>query len=156
MYITFWSFHQRHTIKNFVWGELKRYVRYNMEEKHFKSSERASLYVCVTVGSRNMSSPSYLDTSHIHKLSTTYCSGNREKDSAGRRRNFQPFARRRGNVASPRHNPHQNPQHSQQQQPHNRPRGNKDTRPPSRERFNWSFEYFSSSYLAVSYTYIKI
>ena len=36
MYITFWSFHQRHTVKNFVWGKLKRYVRYNMEEKHFK------------------------------------------------------------------------------------------------------------------------
>ena len=36
MYITFRSFHQRHTIKNFVWGELKRYVRYNTEEKIFK------------------------------------------------------------------------------------------------------------------------
>ena len=36
MYIPFRSFHQRHTIKNFVWGELKRYVRYNTEEKNFK------------------------------------------------------------------------------------------------------------------------
>jgi len=36
MYIPFGSFHQRHTIKNFVWGELKRYVRYNTEEKNFK------------------------------------------------------------------------------------------------------------------------
>ena len=26
----------RHTIKNFVWGKLKRYVRDNMEEKIFK------------------------------------------------------------------------------------------------------------------------
>ena len=36
MYIPFRSFHQRHTIKNFVWGELKRYVLFNMEEKKFK------------------------------------------------------------------------------------------------------------------------
>ena len=35
MYIPFRSFHQRHTIKNYVWGELKRYVRYNTEEKTF-------------------------------------------------------------------------------------------------------------------------
>ena len=35
MYIPFRSFHQRHTIKNYVWGELKRYVRYNTEEKNF-------------------------------------------------------------------------------------------------------------------------
>ena len=67
MYIPFRSFHQRHTIKNFVWGELKRYVRYNTEEKNYKKLRRASFYVCVTVGSRNMSSPSYLDTSHIRK-----------------------------------------------------------------------------------------
>ena len=38
MYIPFRSFHQRHSIKNFtiVWGELKRYVRFNTEEKIFK------------------------------------------------------------------------------------------------------------------------
>ena len=36
MYIPFRSFHQRHTIKNFVWNELKRYVRFNTEEKNFK------------------------------------------------------------------------------------------------------------------------
>ena len=36
MYIPYRSFHQRHTIKNYVWGELKRYVRYNTEEKNFK------------------------------------------------------------------------------------------------------------------------
>ena len=35
MYIPFRSFHQRHTIKNYVWGELKRYVRFNSEEKNF-------------------------------------------------------------------------------------------------------------------------
>ena len=35
MYIPFRSFHQRHTIKNYVWGELKRYVRYNTEGKNF-------------------------------------------------------------------------------------------------------------------------
>ena len=35
MCIPFRSFHQRHTIKNYVWGELKRYVRYNTEEKNF-------------------------------------------------------------------------------------------------------------------------
>jgi len=33
MYIPYRSFHQRHTIKNYVWGELRRYVRYNTEEK---------------------------------------------------------------------------------------------------------------------------
>ena len=36
MYIPYRSFHQRHTIKNYVWGELKHYVRYNTEEKNFK------------------------------------------------------------------------------------------------------------------------
>ena len=36
MYIPYRSFHQRHTIKNYVWGELRRYVRYNTEEKNFK------------------------------------------------------------------------------------------------------------------------
>ena len=36
MCIPFRSFHQKHTIKNIVWGELKRYVRYNTEEKNFK------------------------------------------------------------------------------------------------------------------------
>ena len=35
MYIPFRSFHQRHTIKNYVWGELKRYVHYNTEGKNF-------------------------------------------------------------------------------------------------------------------------
>ena len=33
MYIPYRSFHQRHTIKNYVWGELKRYVRDNTEKK---------------------------------------------------------------------------------------------------------------------------
>ena len=33
MYVPYHSFHQRHTIKNYVWGVLKRYVRYNTEEK---------------------------------------------------------------------------------------------------------------------------
>ena len=36
MYIPFCFFQQRHTINNYVWGELKRYVRYNTEEKNFK------------------------------------------------------------------------------------------------------------------------
>ena len=36
MYIPYWPFHQRHTIKNYVWGELKHYVCYNTEEKNFK------------------------------------------------------------------------------------------------------------------------
>jgi len=36
MYIPYRSDHQRHTIKNYVWGELKRYVRYNTEENNFK------------------------------------------------------------------------------------------------------------------------
>ena len=36
MYIPYHSFHQRHTIKNYVWGELRRYEHYNTEEKNFK------------------------------------------------------------------------------------------------------------------------
>jgi len=36
MYIPYRSFHQKHSIKNYVWGELMRYVRYNTEEKNFK------------------------------------------------------------------------------------------------------------------------
>ena len=36
MYIPYRSFHQRHTVKNYVWGELKCYVRNNTEEKKFK------------------------------------------------------------------------------------------------------------------------
>ena len=36
MYIPYRSFHQKQTIKNYVWGELRRYVRYNTEEKNFK------------------------------------------------------------------------------------------------------------------------
>ena len=39
MYIPYRSFHQRHTIKNYVWGELKRYVQFNMKEKNFKTSK---------------------------------------------------------------------------------------------------------------------
>ena len=35
MYIVFRSFHRRHTIKNCVWDELKRYVRYNTDEENF-------------------------------------------------------------------------------------------------------------------------
>ena len=46
MYIPFRSFHQRHTIKNFVWGELKRYVRYNTEEKNFKKL-RTRFFLCL-------------------------------------------------------------------------------------------------------------
>ena len=37
MYIPYQSFHQRHTIKNYVWGELKCYVHFNTEEKNFKN-----------------------------------------------------------------------------------------------------------------------
>ena len=37
VYIPYRSFHQRHSIKNYVWGELKRDVRYNTEEKNFKN-----------------------------------------------------------------------------------------------------------------------
>jgi len=38
MNIPFRSFHQQHTIKNIVWGEL-RYVCYNTEEKIFKKTQ---------------------------------------------------------------------------------------------------------------------
>ena len=43
MYIPLRSFHQRHTIKNYVWGELKHYVCYNTEEKKLKNSKHISL-----------------------------------------------------------------------------------------------------------------
>ena len=36
MYIPYRSFHQWHTVKNYVWGELKCYVRNNTEEKKCK------------------------------------------------------------------------------------------------------------------------
>ena len=35
MYIAFKSAHPRHTIKNYILGELKRYVRINTEEFNF-------------------------------------------------------------------------------------------------------------------------
>ena len=35
MYIPFKSAHPRHTIKNYILGELKRYVRINMDELNF-------------------------------------------------------------------------------------------------------------------------
>ena len=36
MYIPYRSFHQKHSINNYVWGKLKRYVRYNTEEQNFR------------------------------------------------------------------------------------------------------------------------
>ena len=35
MYIPYWSFHQCHIIKYYVWGELKHYVRFNRERENF-------------------------------------------------------------------------------------------------------------------------
>ena len=35
MYIPFLSAHSRHTIKNYILGELKRFVRINMDELNF-------------------------------------------------------------------------------------------------------------------------
>ena len=53
MYIPFRSFHQKHTIKNIVWGELKRYVRYNTEEKNFKKYVLSKLFQHVTYSQRD-------------------------------------------------------------------------------------------------------
>ena len=44
MYIPYRSFHQRHTIKNYVWGELKHYVRYNTEEKKLQKNQNTILF----------------------------------------------------------------------------------------------------------------
>ena len=47
MYIPFRSFHQRHTIKNYIWGELKRYMRHNTKVKNFtKLKTRFFLRLC--------------------------------------------------------------------------------------------------------------
>ena len=67
MYIPFRSFHQKHTMKNIVWGELKRYVCYNTEEKIFKNSDVDFFTGCAIVGSRNMFSLNYSSVSHIRK-----------------------------------------------------------------------------------------
>ena len=39
LYIPFRSFHQKHTIKNIVWGKLKHYVRYNTEGKKIQKTQ---------------------------------------------------------------------------------------------------------------------
>jgi len=67
MYIPYRSFHQRHTIKNYVWGELKRYVRYNTEEKNYKNLRLAFFLDSVTADSGNTSWLSYSNMSHIRK-----------------------------------------------------------------------------------------
>ena len=118
MYIPFRTFHQRHASKNFVWGELKRYVHFNTEEKFSKNSKHDSFYVYVIEDLGNMSSPNYSNTSHFRKginysiqnylflmFVNAYYSGSREEDCHRRRGNFQPFARGRGNFQSPRFNP---------------------------------------------------
>ena len=67
MYIPFCSFHQRHTIKNYVWGELKRYVCYNMEEKILKKLKTRFFLMLRNRGFKKMFSKSYFNTSHIRK-----------------------------------------------------------------------------------------
>ena len=53
MYIPYKSAHPRHTIKNYVTGGLKRYVRINMEENFLKTKIVFSLE-CVSVGSQKI------------------------------------------------------------------------------------------------------
>ena len=36
MYILYRSSHQKHSVKNYVWSKLRRYMRYNTEGKNFK------------------------------------------------------------------------------------------------------------------------
>ena len=69
MYILYHSFHQRHTIKNYVWGVLKRYVRYNTEEKNFKK-----LRVCFFLRLRNCGFKKYMLTKLFSKV--TYAQRN--------------------------------------------------------------------------------
>ena len=66
MYIPNQSFHQRHTIKNYVWGELKRYVRYNTEGKNFKKLRTRFSLRLRNRGFRKYVL-SYSNTSHIRK-----------------------------------------------------------------------------------------
>ena len=50
VYIPYRTFHQRHTIENYVWGELKCYVRYNTEEKTSKNSKQYFILDFVILG----------------------------------------------------------------------------------------------------------
>ena len=67
MYIPYRSFHQKHSIKNYVWGELMRYVRYNTEEKTLKNSKHSFSCVFATVGSKSTYFSSCSVKSHTHK-----------------------------------------------------------------------------------------
>ena len=52
MYIPFKSAHPRHTIKNYILGELKRYVRINTDELNFlKIKHKKFSLECVIAGS---------------------------------------------------------------------------------------------------------
>ena len=55
MYIPYKSAHPRHTIKNYVIGELKRCVQINTEDLNFLKLKTDFFFECVTAGSRKIS-----------------------------------------------------------------------------------------------------
>ena len=55
LYIPYKSAHPRHTIKNYVIGELKRYVRVNTEELNFLKIKNRFFLRMLTAGSRKIS-----------------------------------------------------------------------------------------------------
>ena len=55
MYIPYKSAHPRHTIKNYVIGELKRYVRINTEELNFLKIKNSFSLEYVIAGSLKLS-----------------------------------------------------------------------------------------------------
>ena len=68
MYIPYRSYHQRHSIKNYVWGELTRYVRYNTEgKKTSKNSKQSFSCVFGTTGSKSIYFVNCSAKSHTNK-----------------------------------------------------------------------------------------
>ena len=151
--IPFCSFHQKHTIKNIVWGELKRYVRYNTEGKFFKKLRGRFFHRLRNRGfkkyvlSKLFQHVTYLQRDKL--LNTELPLPNVCEpliSQEAERRIFlegeATFSLSQGDeaTANPRFNsPHQRfPQHNQQQQQHNRPTRHEDFRPPSSlsEHFN--------------------
>ena len=55
IYIPFKNAHPRHTIKNYILGELKRCVRINTDELNFLKIRNSFSLECVIAGSINVS-----------------------------------------------------------------------------------------------------
>ena len=55
MYIPYKNTHLRHTMKNYVIGQLKKYIRTNTEELDFLKITNRVSFKCVTTGLRKIS-----------------------------------------------------------------------------------------------------